>query len=46
MKYKELLKTTEELESYEKSDFIIDIFKTLDNFDQIDIIQYITQKIL
>ena len=45
MEYKELLKNTEELESYEKSDLIIDIFKTLDNFDQLDIIQYITQEV-
>ena len=45
MEYKELLKNIEDLESYEKSDLIIDIFKTLDNFDQLDIIQYTTQNI-
>ena len=45
MEYKEILKNIDNLEDYEKSDLIIDIFKNIDTFDQMDIVQYITQQI-
>lgn len=45
MEYKEILKNIENLDEYEKSDLIIDIFKTVGSFNQLDIIQYTTQQI-